>query len=336
MAAPVFEDLNFLWESLAAFIRPVALTIRCGMKNSCSLSASPALFGDPCPGTPKYLEAHYQCVPEPSTVHLSRWSPDNRDEDPQNTLSCFPTEARGLFWNWTRAGHVALHKCPGGGTGRVKWRCDAVTVQWVPETPDFSDCSSQWVENIKYRIARGDPITSLAAELAVITRTKALMAGDIVHSADILHRLVTEMGERTRVMDDPQQRQRVLLALLESVLAVSSNLLDDSQRLPWQDLNREQQQKSAAALLRSQEKSGWLLAESHHSRYSLRSGQPHVSYQLNEEAERTERPIRRLSKVMYGSTCADMQVDVMKECLSSIKHVVGVRSVFLAKRLHAV
>ncbi|GFV25885.1 uncharacterized protein TNCV_3868521 [Trichonephila clavipes] len=61
-----------------------------------------------------------------------------------------------------------------------------------------------------------------------------------------------------------------------------------------------------------------------------------LAYQLNEEAERTERPIRRLSKVMYGSTCADMQVDVMGECLSSIKHVVGVRSVFLVKRLHAV
>ncbi|GFW18256.1 uncharacterized protein TNCV_4007951 [Trichonephila clavipes] len=61
-----------------------------------------------------------------------------------------------------------------------------------------------------------------------------------------------------------------------------------------------------------------------------------LAYQLNEEAERTERPIRRLSKVMYGSTCPDMQVDVMGECLSSIKHVVGVRSVFLAKRLHAV
>ncbi|GFX19361.1 uncharacterized protein TNCV_3015001 [Trichonephila clavipes] len=61
-----------------------------------------------------------------------------------------------------------------------------------------------------------------------------------------------------------------------------------------------------------------------------------LAYQLNEEAERTERPTRRLSKVMYGSTCADMQADVMGECLSSIKHVVGVRSVFLAKRLHAV
>ncbi|GFX56761.1 transposable element Tc1 transposase [Trichonephila clavipes] len=54
-----------------------------------------------------------------------------------------------------------------------------------------------------------------------------------------------------------------------------------------------------------------------------------LAYQLNEEAKRTERPIRRLSKVMYGSTCADMQVDVMGECLSSIKHVVGLRSVFL-------
>ncbi|GFU98407.1 transposable element Tc1 transposase [Trichonephila clavipes] len=48
-----------------------------------------------------------------------------------------------------------------------------------------------------------------------------------------------------------------------------------------------------------------------------------LAYQLNEEAEWPERPIRRLSKMMYGSTCADMQVDLMGERLSSIKHVVG-------------
>ncbi|GFV88794.1 transposable element Tcb1 transposase [Trichonephila clavipes] len=64
-----------------------------------------------------------------------------------------------------------------------------------------------------------------------------------------------------------------------------------------------------------------------------------LAYQLHEEAERTERPIRRLSKVMYGSTCADMQVDVMGECLSSIKHVVGVTGrpisrFSVARRLH--
>ncbi|GFV05735.1 uncharacterized protein TNCV_87521 [Trichonephila clavipes] len=51
-----------------------------------------------------------------------------------------------------------------------------------------------------------------------------------------------------------------------------------------------------------------------------------LAYELNEEAERTERPIRRLTKMMHGSTCADMQVDVIGECLSSIKHVVGTTS----------
>ncbi|GFV36781.1 hypothetical protein TNCV_2650241 [Trichonephila clavipes] len=48
---------------------------------------------------------------------------------------------------------------------------------------------------------------------------------------------------------------------------------------------------------------------------------------INISAERRGRADRktnqRLSKVIYGRTCADMQVDVMGECLSSIKHVVG-------------
>ncbi|GFX68458.1 transposable element Tcb1 transposase [Trichonephila clavipes] len=38
---------------------------------------------------------------------------------------------------------------------------------------------------------------------------------------------------------------------------------------------------------------------------------------------------------MYGSTCADMQVDVMGECLSSIKHVVGTTSgCFYPRSIH--
>ncbi|GFV92222.1 transposable element Tcb2 transposase [Trichonephila clavipes] len=59
-----------------------------------------------------------------------------------------------------------------------------------------------------------------------------------------------------------------------------------------------------------------------------------LAYQLNEEAERTERPIRRLSKVMHGSTCADMQVDVMGECLSSIKHVGTTSGCFYPRSNH--
>lgn len=35
---------------------------RCANKQNCSVLASTNMFGDPCPGTHKYLEAHYQCI----------------------------------------------------------------------------------------------------------------------------------------------------------------------------------------------------------------------------------------------------------------------------------
>lgn len=35
---------------------------KCSHKQNCSILASTNTFNDPCPGTHKYLEAHYQCV----------------------------------------------------------------------------------------------------------------------------------------------------------------------------------------------------------------------------------------------------------------------------------
>lgn len=37
-------------------------SLRCAHKQNCSVLASTNMFGDPCPGTHKYLEAHYQCI----------------------------------------------------------------------------------------------------------------------------------------------------------------------------------------------------------------------------------------------------------------------------------
>lgn len=36
---------------------------KCSQKQNCSVVASTNVFGDACPGTHKYLEAHYQCIP---------------------------------------------------------------------------------------------------------------------------------------------------------------------------------------------------------------------------------------------------------------------------------
>merc|ERR1719264_2353799 len=36
---------------------------QCGKESRCTVAVSSALFGDPCPGTSKYVEVHYTCVP---------------------------------------------------------------------------------------------------------------------------------------------------------------------------------------------------------------------------------------------------------------------------------
>ncbi|PSN57298.1 hypothetical protein C0J52_02077 [Blattella germanica] len=48
---------------------------RCSQQQNCSILASTNMFGDPCPGTLKYLEAHYQCMPAATTTTTSRPSP---------------------------------------------------------------------------------------------------------------------------------------------------------------------------------------------------------------------------------------------------------------------
>lgn len=48
---------------------------KCSMHQNCSILASTNMFGDPCPNTLKYLEAHYQCVPASTTSTTNRPSP---------------------------------------------------------------------------------------------------------------------------------------------------------------------------------------------------------------------------------------------------------------------
>lgn len=51
------------------------LSARCSQKRNCSIQASTNLFNDPCPGTVKYLEAHYACVSATLSSSTSRPTP---------------------------------------------------------------------------------------------------------------------------------------------------------------------------------------------------------------------------------------------------------------------
>ncbi|XP_076659136.1 latrophilin Cirl isoform X6 [Halictus rubicundus] len=51
------------------------LNTECNNQQNCSIVASTLQFGDPCPSTHKYLEAHYRCVSAATTTTTSRPSP---------------------------------------------------------------------------------------------------------------------------------------------------------------------------------------------------------------------------------------------------------------------
>ncbi|XP_017126372.1 latrophilin Cirl isoform X1 [Drosophila elegans] len=61
------------------------LNSRCAHKQSCGVLAATSMFGDPCPGTHKYLEAHYQCISAAQTSTTT-----NRPSPPPWVLSNGP------------------------------------------------------------------------------------------------------------------------------------------------------------------------------------------------------------------------------------------------------
>nr|CAD7428892.1 unnamed protein product [Timema monikensis] len=149
--------------------------IRCSQQQNCSILATTSMFGDPCPGTLKYLEAHYQCMPAapPSEVeevlvpHSTSSLPPSAlppswktthwlttasstlvlDYTPSPSITwlqenelvlCSPTSARNLYWNWTQAGEVNVQPCPGGATGLARWRCVVLKPLTLSSPPTVS------------------------------------------------------------------------------------------------------------------------------------------------------------------------------------------------------
>lgn len=63
-ADKIFNFLNLKFKKIFSSL------FRCAHKQNCSVLASTNMFGDPCPGTHKYLEAHYQCVSGKQNVNI--------------------------------------------------------------------------------------------------------------------------------------------------------------------------------------------------------------------------------------------------------------------------
>ncbi|KAK7863093.1 hypothetical protein R5R35_004918 [Gryllus longicercus] len=387
---------------------------RCSQQQNCSILASTSMFGDPCPGTLKYLEAHYQCMPAATTTTTSRpsppwlitsqpsvWStaksltlrpphkapstpegggagsggagPDAPTPAPAPALApapapapapgpgpgpgptfgpssstppqqppssssarpaagagagagpgaapaetllphapttpppapttadwrttrrtttasstaavesaapppsvtwfqeselaqlCGPVSARNLYWNWTWAGDVNVQPCPGGATGLASWRCSpgvggGAAAAWRPASPDLSECRSVWLTSLEDRVNDGDSITSIAGDLAQVTRSKTLYGGDMMTTTKIIMKMAKKMSADIQTFPDPRQREAYVTELLNGVVRTGSNLLDSAQHPSWRDLSYKEQMRVATSLLTGLEESAFLVA----------------------------------------------------------------------------
>eukprot|EP00301_Raphidiophrys_heterophryoidea_P017860 c2863_g1_i1.p1 GENE.c2863_g1_i1~~c2863_g1_i1.p1 ORF type:complete len:559 (+),score=103.85 c2863_g1_i1:59-1735(+) len=80
--------------SCASATSASAVQSACDNQNSCHVDATNDVFGDPCFGTHKYLEVHYQCIPT-STVHVACENTALDIACPQNTLIRVQSAAYG-------------------------------------------------------------------------------------------------------------------------------------------------------------------------------------------------------------------------------------------------
>ncbi|XP_037527073.1 adhesion G protein-coupled receptor L1 isoform X2 [Rhipicephalus sanguineus] len=286
----------------------------CDVKKGCTLPASTDVFGDPCPGTLKYLEAHYQCIPAELTTASSAVRPTplspgdllpptlgseqqadrvvprtppplpavyQRPADLSTTtvvptdavetsstaalelLYCQPMVARDIFWNWTRAGDVAVYPCPGGSKGDARWQCGVNPVKWLSDRPDLSGCNSFWVGDLEQRISGGTSVVNLGSELSQKTRVKSLYGGDLLHMTSIVQQLLSKMEDELDHASDSYQRQQVVEELMNSVVDFSSNLLERHQGSAWADLPPMEQRAAASSLLEGLERNAMLMVKSH-------------------------------------------------------------------------
>ncbi|XP_071843528.1 adhesion G protein-coupled receptor L2-like isoform X4 [Apostichopus japonicus] len=154
------DDTNCESPATFAVVSPM-----CDYKTGCSIRATSGIFGNPCPGTFKFLEVLYECIlwsaqttttPATSTASSSNNPLTDGDvstltvevtssvttptakmetttvimkepstKPPSNI--CPGTSRRGISWPSTIRGVIVEKPCPEGSTGSARWKCVAET-----------------------------------------------------------------------------------------------------------------------------------------------------------------------------------------------------------------
>ncbi|XP_028998381.1 adhesion G protein-coupled receptor L3-like isoform X13 [Betta splendens] len=209
--------------------------------------------------------------------------PDEEEEDedgvpPSSKLPnvrveyCSPLVMMDISWPRTKQGMVARMPCPPGTIGVAFYMCEGPEGYWDPQGPDFSNCTSPWVNLINQKLKSKETAAVIARELAEQTKSN-LQAGDITYTVkamvqlvdllDVQLRNLTPGGKDSaaRSLNKLQKRERSCRFYVQAMVETVNNLLQPQAQAAWGELSSGEQLRAATMLLDTVEQGAFVLAD---------------------------------------------------------------------------
>uniref|UniRef100_A0A665XEV3 Adhesion G protein-coupled receptor L3 n=1 Tax=Echeneis naucrates TaxID=173247 RepID=A0A665XEV3_ECHNA len=164
-----------------------------------------------------------------------------------------------ISWPKTKQGVVAKMPCPAGTIGMASYMCIGPEGYWEPQGPDFSNCTSPWVNLISQKLKAGETAAVIARELAEQTKTN-LQAGDITYTVKAMVQLVDLLDVQLRNLT-PGGKDSAARSLNKAMVETVNNLLQPQAQAAWRELSTGEQLRAATMLLDTVEQGAFVLAD---------------------------------------------------------------------------
>ncbi|XP_031706562.1 adhesion G protein-coupled receptor L3 isoform X16 [Anarrhichthys ocellatus] len=172
---------------------------------------------------------------------------------------CNPLVMMDISWPKTKLGVVAKMPCPPGTTGVASYLCVGPEGYWDPQGPDFSNCTSPWVNLISQKLKAGETAAVIARELAEQTK-RNLQAGDITFTVKAMVQLVDLLDVQLRNLT-PGGKDSAARSLNKAMVETVNNLLQPQAQAAWRELSTGEQLRAATMLLDTVEQGAFVLAD---------------------------------------------------------------------------
>ncbi|KAM3590472.1 uncharacterized protein V6R79_010430 [Siganus canaliculatus] len=172
---------------------------------------------------------------------------------------CNPMVMMDISWPKTKQGMLAKMPCPPGTIGVASYMCVGPEGYWDPQGPDFSNCTSPWVNIINQKIKAGETAAVIARELAEQTK-RNLQAGDITYTVKAMVQLVDLLDVQLRNLT-PGGKDSAARSLNKAMVETVNNLLQPQAQGAWRELSTGEQLRAATTLLDTVEQGAFVLAD---------------------------------------------------------------------------